>query len=116
MCTGIYVNAIKDYNACIKYRPDTHEAWKYRGNVNFAVGCVEEAIADYTRAIDFESDDFGVLNNLAVALFGMGDYDRALHYLNKATSVPESPSLLFDNVRLVNYVKEKVIKFINSGN
>lgn len=106
-CQGIYVNAIKDYNACIKYRPDTHEAWKYRGNVNFAVGCVEEAITDYTRALDFEPDDFGVLNNLAVALFGMGDYDKALQYLSRATSVPESPSLLLDNVRLINYVKEK---------
>lgn len=106
-CQGIYVNAIKDYNACIKYRPDTHEAWKYRGNVNFAVGSVEEAITDYTRALVFEPEDFGVLNNLAIALLGMGEYDKALQYLTRAMSVPDSPSLLLDNVRMINYVKEK---------
>jgi tetratricopeptide (TPR) repeat protein len=107
-CQGIYANAIKDYDACIKYRPDSQEAWKYRGNLNFAVGALEDAITDYTRSLDFEPADYGSLNNMAIAQLGLGDYENSLQNLEKATAVPDSPALLLDNVRLATYVKEKV--------
>lgn len=52
---------------CLKHRPDTFEAWKYRANAKFADGDLEGAMRDYQNTMELEVEDFSVLNNYAVA-------------------------------------------------
>ncbi len=64
---GKFNVAIADYDLCLKHRPDTYEAWKYRANAKFANGDVENSIKDYNSALHFEPEDYAVHNNCAIA-------------------------------------------------
>jgi tetratricopeptide (TPR) repeat protein len=66
-CQGDFAMAFADYGLCLKHRPDTYEAWKYRGNVRYATSDLVGAIEDYKSALLLEPDDCAVLNNCAIA-------------------------------------------------
>jgi tetratricopeptide (TPR) repeat protein len=61
--------ALADFDAALAINPDLAEAFLNRGNSRFLQGDSEQALADYTRAIDLKID------RLAAA-----HYDRALAY------------------------------------
>jgi len=106
-CIGDFSLAFNDYGVCLKHRPDTYEAWKYRGNVRYATSDLLGAIEDYKNALLLEADDCAVLNNCAIALLALGDYDRASECLNRGLAHAESPSILKENLRAVKFIKEK---------
>jgi len=105
-CQGDFNLAVMDYDICLKHRPDTYEAWKYRGNVKFAAGDLQGAINDYTGALQIDANDCGVINNCALSYLGLGHFDKAAELLTKGTNIPDSPGVMRDNLRLVEFVKE----------
>jgi len=115
---GKYSAAISDYEKCLKHRPDTFEAWKYRGNSRFAIGDIEGAMNDFQAAIGLEPDcdDCAVLNNCGVAFLCTGDFDIALNYFEKAKNTKEADRIsLRENIYLAEFIKEKrqVSKVLN---
>jgi len=106
-CQGDFNLAISDYDVCIKHRPDTYEAWKYRANVKYATGNLSGAIQDYISALQLDPNDCGVINNCALSYLGIGNFDKASELLTRGTSIPESPGVMRDNLRLVEFVKER---------
>ena len=50
-----YESAIADINEVLKTQPKEPNAFYYRGAINFALGKYDEAIADYTKAIDINT-------------------------------------------------------------
>jgi len=60
--------AIDLYSKILEEHPDEVAALRGRGDAQLNLGRHEEAIADYERALKLDSDDSGVLNNLAWVL------------------------------------------------
>jgi tetratricopeptide (TPR) repeat protein len=106
-CQGDFSLAVSDYDVCLKHRPDTYEAWKYRGNVKYASGNLAGAIQDYTGALQIDPNDCGIINNCAISYLGLGNFDKAAAMLTRGTSIPDSPGVMRDNLRLVEFVKER---------
>jgi len=110
-CVGDLSAATADYNLCLKHRPDTYEAWRYRGNVRHALGDLLGAVADYSTALsltasNLEAEDCAVLNNCAMAFISLGDFDRAVEYLSKGVNIVDAPSVMRDNLRAATYIKD----------
>jgi len=105
-CIGDFSLAYSDYCTCLKHRPDTYEAWKYRGNVRYAVGDLMGAVEDYRTALAMDSDDIAVINNCAIAFLGMGDFDKSIENLERGIKLTESITILTDNLRAVKSIKE----------
>ena len=105
------MNAIKDYDTCLKHRPDTSDAWKYRANARYAAGDIQGAAHDYATAIRLHSSpDITVWNNYAMALFCEGELEKACDTFSKTLAFPDSASFsiqLNQNLQLVQYVQEK---------
>jgi len=89
-CLGKFAMAISDYDLCLKHRPDTFEAWKYRANARYAAGEIEGAITDYEKAISFEESDCMVYSNCAMAFLSLGMFEMARSHLKKALHLRSS--------------------------
>jgi len=63
-----YPKAIENYTAWLEEQPDEWRALRGRGDAYLSMGKQAEAIADYEGALKLESDDHGILNNLAWVL------------------------------------------------
>jgi len=86
-CQGKFALAISDYDLCLKHRPDTYEAWKYRANAKFASGDVEGAMVDYRNTMSMEPNDASILNNCGIALLALGQYETALEYFKNVLGI-----------------------------
>jgi Tfp pilus assembly protein PilF len=100
-CQGNFSAAIADYNLCLKHRPDTYEAWKYRGNVKFACGDLIGASLDYANALRIEPEDGAVLNNCGVCYMGLGNFEKSEEFINKASQLPDIPSVPESNLFII---------------
>lgn len=69
--------AIADYDAALRLKPDSPEAFVNRGVARFDKGQYDLAVADATRAIDLRPDLAEAYNNRALAWYRQGRYDRA---------------------------------------
>jgi tetratricopeptide (TPR) repeat protein len=69
--------AIADYDAALRLKPDFAEAYVNRGIAWFDKGRYDQAIADATRAIALRPGLAEAFNNRALAYYKQGRYDRA---------------------------------------
>jgi len=107
-CEGKFETALKDYDLCLKHRPDTHEGWRYRANVRFAIGDLVGAISDYNKALNLESQDFVVLNNCGVCYLGLMNFGKAAECLEKALKIPDMvTSPVENNLLIVRHIETK---------
>lgn len=56
-CQGQFGLAINDYSSCLRHRPDTLDAWKYRANARFALGDIVGSISDYQCALRIDQEE-----------------------------------------------------------
>jgi len=111
-CVGDLSYALQDYTTCIRHRPDTYEAWRYRGNVRHATGDLLGATQDYKNALllinggTLEMEDCAVINNCAMAHVALGEFDKAIELLNKGLTIQDAPSAMRDNLRAAQYIKD----------
>ena len=83
--------AFKDYNEAIRLKPDYATAYKNRGELFQDIGVYDLAIADYSRAIKFASDETDyyvelmyIYRERGLMYIYEGAYDRAIADYNEA--------------------------------
>ena len=65
-------------NKIIDLSPRSAVGWELRGDAELALGQSEEALADFQRAVHFETDDRSLLRKIATLQNETGDHDAAL--------------------------------------
>lgn len=68
-----------------------------RGLLNHAEDKFENAISDYKKAIELDSNSFGAYHNLALVYADIEDYDNAFKNFDKAISKDENFALAYFN-------------------
>jgi tetratricopeptide (TPR) repeat protein len=88
--------ALADYNDAIKLKSDYWNAYLNRGNLYENLKAFNSAIADYTRVIDSNSDEFKALAYLrrGSTYAKTGDKEKATNDLVKATSISRKKEIL----------------------
>jgi tetratricopeptide (TPR) repeat protein len=72
--------------------PDNPAVWSNRGNIRVAQNKLDEAIADFDRAIELAPKQPDPYLNRGVALEGQGNYQEALNDYNRVLALnPEDP-------------------------
>lgn len=78
LSAGQPVSALNYAEKAISLAPKRYEGWALRGNVYWQLGKMEEALADYHKALHFVPDDRDLLWQLALLEDQAGRYDRSL--------------------------------------
>lgn len=107
-CVGDLEKAIKDYDLCVAHRPDIFEGWKYRGNIRFAQGKVQEAIEDYKTVTEKEPSDIFTWNNLGIGYLCFGKFAEAKTCFELVPQLKSGDSVLStiqDNLTLCHYLE-----------
>jgi tetratricopeptide (TPR) repeat protein len=78
----------------IEARPNEATAYDQRGDLYLLLGQWNEAISDFTKAIELGSDNFSVLNEIAWLLatsqeYGLRDGKKAVEYATKACELTD---------------------------
>lgn len=84
--------AIDAFSAAIKLEPKREFAYHLRADTYLSKGMRKKAIADYERALRFDANNSGVLNNLAWLMATapedeLRDGDKALHLATQACEI-----------------------------
>ncbi|MFH1073559.1 MAG: tetratricopeptide repeat protein [Candidatus Firestonebacteria bacterium] len=89
------LNALKDFNAAVKAMKDNAlpEYYFNRGNIFRKLGEHNEAIADYSRALQKEKGKAEYYNNRGISYYNLKDYKLALNDFEQAILInPENKS------------------------
>jgi serine/threonine protein kinase/Flp pilus assembly protein TadD len=94
-CKGLAFDGLKEYDRAIavfdraiKLSPGFIDAWNNRGESNLKANRIENAIADFQKAITLDpSRSFVPLNNLGKLFLRQKQYDKALEYYERAIKV-----------------------------
>ena len=80
------------YEEAIKLQPDYADAYYNRGNVLFAKGRIDEAIADWEKTLQIQPNDADAHTGLGNALLRQRSVKEAIAHYNKAMALaPEDP-------------------------
>lgn len=121
-------SAIADFSTCLRHRPDTNEAYKFRGNCRFGTGDIVGALLDYELALCFHHphhhhhcthahfpNEESVVNNMAVACLCVGEWELALQMLETLLGThsvqlnPDISKVVHVNVALT----QKIMRFVS---
>jgi Flp pilus assembly protein TadD len=82
----------------VEIQPDHAEAWKNLGNALLQEGRVEEAIADYKKAVEIKPAFAEAYNNLGIVFLQKGQTNEAVIHFQKAVQInpgfPEAQRVL----------------------
>jgi tetratricopeptide (TPR) repeat protein len=78
-----YRQAIESYNQSVQ-RKVSYEAYKHRGVVYYYLENYEQAVVDYTYALELIPNDSDLLNNRGLAFADFGNAEKALEDYNQA--------------------------------
>ena len=108
----------------MRLQPNYADAYYNRGSVLFAKGRVDEAIADWEKALEMQPDDADAHTSLGNALLQKGSLREAIaHYVTALALAPEDPhsrnnvawilatasdSSIRDGARAVGFAQEAV--------
>ena len=94
-----YKEAIADFDSVIKYAPEREygEAYYNRGTCLGHLGRHEEAIADYTRAIELNPQYANAHNNRGNALDDLGRHEEALADYTRAIELNPQYAAAYNN-------------------
>ena len=76
--------AEEQFTIAIKYDPDNHEAYYYRGCCKFNRSAYDDAIVDFEKALEVKPDYADAEFNLGRTYFLKNDYDMACFYYKAA--------------------------------
>jgi len=83
--------AIGQFQAALRARPDFADAEDNLGNAVLRTGNADEAIAHYRKAIGIDPEDAEARSNLGAVLLGQGRVDEAVDQLQRALAIkPDS--------------------------
>lgn len=85
-------------NKIVDLTPKSPFGWELRGKAYRTLGKQEEALADFQRAVHFETDDRVLLRDIASIQNEIGDYDSALatwQYLEQLYPTNREPGEIF---------------------
>ncbi|WP_345193991.1 tetratricopeptide repeat protein [Algibacter agarivorans] len=88
-----YEKANNDLNMALRLNKNNAYAYFYRGASHLLLGKFNEAISDFSKAIEFDSTDFDAYLGLAIAQFKINDTDHAklnFHRANDILSIGKS--------------------------
>ena len=76
--------AISDYNNALVFNPNMHEAYFYLGNIDFQKGNYQNAMANYSKAIDISGSTAFYYFNRGCTYKMLKKYDLAINDFNNA--------------------------------
>ncbi len=79
-----FKNSITVYSDVVKKYPDAYVAYNNRGNAYYNEGKINEALADFNKALSIKKDLPNSLSNRAAIYINMGKYKEAMEDLNNA--------------------------------
>ena len=96
---GEYEKAIEYFNKAIKQYSREGAAYYNRGNAYSELGKSEEAIKDYLTSIELDSETGNqyAYNNISIEYDALGDYKKAIKYINLAIKAYPKDGLYFMN-------------------
>jgi tetratricopeptide (TPR) repeat protein len=91
---GRYAEALRDYDAAMRWSPPHCELHLNRGEILSALGRPNEALTEYNRALQLEPDHVETLINRACLLFEQGSIAMSRIDINRGIEVaPDAPRL-----------------------
>lgn len=97
---------LADFDAAAKADPDSTEAVRGRALIYLAKGDSEKAIADLTRLVEEDADNFQVVGDLAEALTNLKKYDEALKQCEKVIELAPKSTLGYNLRARVQIMKD----------
>lgn len=98
-------SALADFAAALAIDPDIPEAYLNRGNSKFFQGKPDEAIADFTRAIDLKIDRIAAAYyNRALAYAAQGRFEEAKADIQAALAADPSLKQANDQLAAINRI------------
>ncbi len=96
---GKYQKAIDSFNKAIKNYALDGPTFYNRGNAYMGLEKYQEAIKDYLRSIELDSETGNqyAYNNIAISYENLGDYNNALKYINLAIKAFPKDGLYLEN-------------------
>jgi Flp pilus assembly protein TadD len=84
---GHFDQALKDFNAALKLKPNDASLYDYRGMAYRCKGQDDKAIQDFNKAMEVDPKFAKAYRNRGMVYFDKGDFDRSLADLKKAQSL-----------------------------
>lgn len=124
---GRFLEAVDDFSAAIELEPDNADAYFLRGRAHYDYACqvvievtgqttqdvallpdeavqhLEQALADYTSAIELDPQNPKAYNNRANAYASLGNEESALDDYDSALELDSTLSLTYFNRGLLHY-------------
>jgi tetratricopeptide (TPR) repeat protein len=95
--SGLYQDAITEYDRIIKHNPESTLAYNNRGLSNYGLGQYEEAVEDFNRALEIDPYNKSVYNNRGMAKYGLGLYREAAEDFNRALKIDPGYASAYNN-------------------
>ena len=74
--------AIEDYNLSLRFNPDNHETYYWRGVAQYRLDLFEEALADFEKSIELNPHHFESYRMIDYTLLHHKNWDRIISYWN----------------------------------
>jgi Tfp pilus assembly protein PilF len=84
---GHFDQALKDFNAGLKLKPNDPALWDYRGMAYRCKGQNDKALQDFNKALELDPKFARAYRDRAMLYSDTGDFDKSLADLNKAKSL-----------------------------
>jgi tetratricopeptide (TPR) repeat protein len=88
--TGNTERAIEDINSALTLNPNFVEGLFSRGFILQSLGCYDQAINDFTKIIEIDSNHYFSYNQRSSARSAIGDYQGAMEDLQKAQRLAQN--------------------------
>jgi len=96
-----YDQAIEDFTAIIKIKPDDYDALYHRGAAYYNKGNYDKAIEDFTAVIKIKPDDYKILYYRGNAYYKKGNYDQAIEDWEAVLKIDPNNVGANENLRIV---------------
>jgi protein O-mannosyl-transferase len=106
---GVWKNGLSLWSNVIEKSPEGYFPYLNRGELLFKSGQLDEALADFDRAIAVVPSFYPLFNRLGIAYGGNGSYDKALVCFNKSLAI--NP-----NDDMAHYYRGYTYSFLNQYN
>lgn len=101
---GKYDDALARYNAIAEVKPKWPDTYFLRGVVELKKGMHNEAVADFDKAIELNSKDYGMYIDIYCELTGAGFDTEGMKYLQVAVDSNDKGMSDYDKGRLYYYM------------
>jgi tetratricopeptide (TPR) repeat protein len=118
---GDYEDALSAYDAVISQNPDISliDVWYKKGITQNLLGRYQDASQSFDQVINFAPEDSLALGQKGTALLGLGKYDDALYYTDRALQKNSNLAWIWTNrgIALMNLGQKKEARtaFDNAG-